>query len=166
MNNRVQGWAMVPAQHVPLRDVDYRRVVGSYQGTSGDPSGAHLGYLLREAALFRNTTWHDVIRPHVLNYNHLSNRCNFDDRMCPLNTGPQPATTYLSIMTEEGYQGALLLFFFIINKQIWERQIKLSGTDIGIRILLDNNKHRWCPQLILSLLSFPSFFYIFDKFEK
>lgn len=33
MNNRVQGWAMVPAQHVPLRNVDYGRVKGSQQGS-------------------------------------------------------------------------------------------------------------------------------------
>lgn len=39
MNNRVQGWAMVPAQHVPLRDVDYRGSGGHSkdQGTSGVP---------------------------------------------------------------------------------------------------------------------------------
>lgn len=36
MNNRVQGWAMVPAQYVPLQNVDYRRLGGHSkdQGTS------------------------------------------------------------------------------------------------------------------------------------
>lgn len=39
MNNGVQGWAMVPGQHVPLRDVDYRGLGGhgKDQGTSGVP---------------------------------------------------------------------------------------------------------------------------------
>lgn len=39
MNNRVQGWAVVPAQHVPLRDVDYRGLGGHSkdQGTSSAP---------------------------------------------------------------------------------------------------------------------------------
>lgn len=49
MNNRVQGWAMVPAQHVPLRDADYRRFRGHSkdQGTSSGPSGPHLRHLLK-----------------------------------------------------------------------------------------------------------------------
>lgn len=49
MNNRVQGWAMVPAQHVPLQDVDYRRMRGHSkdQGTSSGPSGPHLWHLLK-----------------------------------------------------------------------------------------------------------------------
>lgn len=57
MNNRVQGWAMVPAQHVPLRDVDYLRLGGHRkdQGIRSVPQ-EHLGHLLRNSALFRNTT--------------------------------------------------------------------------------------------------------------
>lgn len=39
MNNRVQGWAMVPAQHAPLRDVDCWGLGGHSkdQGTSSVP---------------------------------------------------------------------------------------------------------------------------------
>lgn len=49
MNNRVQGWATVPAQRVPLRDVDYRRLRGHSkdQGTSSGPSGPHPWHLLK-----------------------------------------------------------------------------------------------------------------------
>lgn len=57
MNNRVQGWAMVPAQHVPLRDVDYIALGGVTKRikASAVPQ-EHLGYLLRNVVLFENTT--------------------------------------------------------------------------------------------------------------
>lgn len=42
MNNRVQGWAAVPAQHAPLRDVDCRKSGGSRMG-SRSLSKPHLG---------------------------------------------------------------------------------------------------------------------------
>lgn len=38
MNNKVQGWAMVTAQHVPLRDVDYRRLRGHSKDQGSGPS--------------------------------------------------------------------------------------------------------------------------------
>lgn len=44
---------MVPAQHVPLRDVDYRRLGGQSKDEGTKPSGAHL---LRKPALFKNAT--------------------------------------------------------------------------------------------------------------
>lgn len=49
MNNRVQRWAMVPAQHVALWDVDYRRFRGHSkdQGTSSGPSGPQPWHLLK-----------------------------------------------------------------------------------------------------------------------
>lgn len=57
MNNRVQGWATVPAQHVPLWDVDYRRFRGHCkdQGISRGPSGPHLWHLLKRKAQFHFT---------------------------------------------------------------------------------------------------------------
>jgi len=61
MNNRVQGWAMVAAQHVPLRDVHYTGSGGHSkdQGSSTVPQ-EHLGHLLRKPVLFKNTTCNDV----------------------------------------------------------------------------------------------------------